>query len=196
MKAPSTLSATFSAWKTKAQNGFKTLSRREQGLICGGVAVLIIMAVYAVYEPVSEALDRQNVALVEAEGRAKGVSGTLERYMKLKARRDAIEGRYRMIEFEEGALSYLETMIRTKAMVTSGFTIKDGPPRPFGKNHEQVPFSVRFSTANLETLIGFLQELVHGQRPLILGRLSLQKSRIGDRFDVDLDVSNLRKANK
>jgi hypothetical protein len=59
-----------------------------------------------------------------------------------------------------------------------------------------VPFSVRFSTANLETLIGFLQELVHGQRPLILGRLSLQKSRIGDRFDVDLDVSNLRKANK
>lgn len=196
MSTQSRLIATFGVWKAKAQAGFKSLSRREQALICGGIATLFLMGIYSVYEPVREAFDRQELALVEAEGRSKGVSGTLERYMKLKARRDAIEGRYRMIEFEEGALSYLETMIRTKAMVTSGFTIKDGPPRPFGKNHEQVPFSVRFSTANLETLIGFLQELVHGPRPLILGRLSLQKSRIGDRFDVDLDVSNLRKISK
>jgi hypothetical protein len=179
-----------------ARRQFTALSRREQLLISSAAAVAVFVGVYSVLEPISEAFDHQAVELVEAQGRTKSVSGTLERYLKLKAKREAIEGRYRKVEFEDGALSHLENLIRTKALVASGFTIKDSPSRPFGGNYEQVPLTVRFSTANFEALIDFLNEVVHGPRPLILGRLSLQRSRMGDRLDVELDVSNLRKLSK
>jgi len=180
----------------KTQKQLASLSRREQMLITLAVVVAGIMGIYSIYEPISDAFDHQAIALAEAQGRSKSIPGTLEKYLKLKARRDAIESRYRKVEFEEGALSHLENLIRAKALVSSGFTIKDSAPRPFGGNYEQVPFSVRFSTSNLETLVDFLNEVVHGSRPLILGRLALQKSRVGDRLEVELDVSNLRKTTK
>ena len=168
-------------------------SRREHAMIAGAALVLVFTLCYLVYEPIQDAFDAQAVALAEAQGRTRTIGGTLEGYLKLKARRDLIESRYREVEFKEGALSHIENLIRTKALVTSGYTIKDNTPRPFGGSYEQVPYSVRFQISSLSALLDFLKEVVHGPRPLILSRLELQKSRIGDRLDVDLDVSSLRK---
>ena len=188
--------AQSSAFLGKLLDSFRKLSRREQGLVGGAFAVLLVVVGYLVYEPIQDSFDHQALALTEARGRTKTVGGTLERYLKLKAKRDSIESRYREVEFKEGALSHLENLIRTKAMVNSGFNIKDSPPRPFGGSYEQVPFSVHFQTSNLDSLIDFLREVVHGPRPLILGKIDLQRSRLGDRLDVDLDISSLRKASK
>ncbi|NDC39813.1 MAG: hypothetical protein EBZ48_17565, partial [Proteobacteria bacterium] len=150
---------------SRAKQQFAALSRREQSLIVAAALVAGFVGVYSIYEPIGAAFDHQAVELAEAQNRAKSVPGTLERFLKFQAKRDAIEGRYRKVEFEEGALSHLENLIRTKAMISSGFTIKDSSPRPFGGSYEQVPLAIRFSTSNLETLVDFLNEIVHGSRP-------------------------------
>lgn len=181
----------------KIQKQILALSRREQLLVALAAVVAVVMGLYSIYEPIRDAFDHQAVELAEAKTRSGSVARTLEQYLKLKARRDTIEGVYRKVEFEEGALSYLDNIIQTKARIPSGqFKILDNPARPFGGNYEQSTFGVRFSTSNLEALVDFLTEVVRGTRPLILGRLSLQKSRLGDRIEVEVDVSSLRKVSK
>ena len=189
-----TVIATLQRYSTLAKEQFSKLSRREQGIVAAGVLFVVAMCCYWIYLPISESFAEVNKHFLDAQIRAKASAGALERYLKLKARKDAIETQYREVEFKEGALSHLENLIRNKAGIASGFTIKDGQPRPFSGVYEQLPISMKFSTTNVPALVDFLKEIVHGTRPLILSRMDISKPRRGDRLDVDIDVSSLRKA--
>ncbi len=172
---------------------FQALTKREKGIIILAVLVAISMLLYQIYEPIREAFRRQDERLASLELNMKGVGTSIERYMKLKARRDKIEADYKGIEFKEGALSHLETMVRSKAGITNGFTIKDSQPKEFAGSYEQTPFNIKFTTVSLDTLVEFLKELTHGPRPLIVSKVDLQKSKFADRLEVDIDASSIRK---
>lgn len=178
----------------QAKEQWAKLSKREQGILAAGLAFVIFMCAYWIYVPVSEGFQAVEKRFADAQVRARATGGALERYLKLRARKDAIESRYREVEFKEGALSHLENLIRNKAGIASGFTIKDGQPRAFSGGYEQLPISIKFSTTNVPALVDFLKEVVHGSRPLILSRLDISKPRRGDRLEVDIDVSSLRKS--
>ncbi|MBX7145178.1 MAG: hypothetical protein K1X79_12055 [Oligoflexia bacterium] len=172
---------------------FNALSGREKGLIVAGAAVMCLLGLYKVYEPVQLVFSEQVQEVQKAENDARSASALLERYAKLKARRDAIEREYKEVEFKEGALSHLENMVKNKAGVASGFTIKDSPPVEFGGEYEQTLFSVKFTTTNLPGLVDFLKELSQGPKPMILGKVDIQRSRFADRLETDIDVSSIRK---
>lgn len=172
---------------------FQALTQREKIIIYVSLVVVAFMGLYQVYEPVRRVFTQQMQQISDLEAVMKNVGPSVERYVKFKARRDSIEEEYKEVEFKEGALSHLETLVRNKAGISTGFTIKDTPPREFGGNYEQTLFSIRFTTTNLQALIDFLQELIHGSRPLIVSKIDIQKSRFADRLEVEVDASSIRR---
>ena len=172
---------------------FKALTQREKIIIIVAVCAAVFMGLYQIYEPIRESFKAQTAKLVTLDENMRGVGVSIERYMKLKARRDKIEAEYKGIEFKEGALSHLETMLRSKSGITNGFQIKDNQPKEFAGNYEQTPFNIKFTTVSLDSLIDFLKELTHGPRPLIVSKIDLQKSKFADRLEVDIDASSIKR---
>jgi len=181
------------ALKLRVKSEFSKLSGREWGLVAAGVATLLFIAVYLVGEWVVGSLGAQAARMQRLEDSMTSLPARLDTYGRLKARREGIENQFRAVEIKEGALSYLENLIRNKAGVASGFTIRDLSARPFGGDFEQVPYSVKFTSSNLTTMIEFLKELIHGKQPFIVSKLDLQMNRTLDSLEVDLDVSTIHR---
>lgn len=172
---------------------FQALTQREKAIIVLAVSVALFMLCYQIYEPIRRVFREQADQLVALEGSMKTVAPGIERYVKLRARRDGIEEEYKEVEFKEGALSHLENLVKGKAGVTAGFTIKDNPPKEFGGNYEQTLFNIKFTTTNLESLVEFLRELTYGAKPLVVSKVDIQKSKFADRLEVDVDASSIRR---
>lgn len=169
------------------------LSVREKVII--GVAALLvsIALVSKSYDWVSNRFSDQIAELEQAEKDLQAAAVMLQKHAKLRGRRDQIEAMYKEIEIKEGGLSLLERLLRTRASVTSGFTIKDGQIRQFGGNYEQAPFSVKFPITNLSNLVAFLDEVINGPQRMVLTRLDIRKGRGTDRLEVDMDVTSFRR---
>lgn len=172
---------------------YQGLTAREKIIIIVALIVAVFIALYQIYEPIRGSFQNQQERITALEASMKNAGLSIERYIKLKARRDKIEQEYKGIEFKEGALSHLENLVRTKAGVSSGFTIKDNPPKEFGGNYEQTLFSIKFTTTSLDSLLNFLKELANGPRPLIISKIDVQKSRFAERLDVDIDATSIRR---
>ena len=176
------------AWATK-------LSKRERLLIGLPIPIVLVILIYSLlYSPIAEAFATQQQEVEAAQLEIKSVALLLEKFKVLRSRRQELETRYREIEIKEGGLTLLESLIRAKLDPPPGsFTIKEGgaPSREFGGNYEQQNFVVDFTTGDLGKLVGFLQEVVHGSKPLILKRLEMRKQ--GERLHVVLDVSSIRR---
>ncbi|MBN8550584.1 MAG: type II secretion system protein M [Deltaproteobacteria bacterium] len=172
---------------------YQALTAREKVIIIVAAIVAVFILLYQVYEPIRRIFTQQKEQLSTLDASMKTVAPGIERYVKLRARRDAIEEEYKEVEFKEGALSHLENLVRNKAGISSGFTIKDNPPKEFGGNYEQTLFNIKFTTTNLETLVAFLSELTNGAKPLVVSKIDIQRSKFADRLEVDVDASSIRR---
>lgn len=179
--------------RIRAIEQYRKMDRREIVLVALAMFMISLVLVSQVWGWVSSAYETQAAELEQTEKEVQEVSALLQRYLRLQQRRTAIEASYQQIEIKEGGLSLLERLIRTEAGISSGFVIKDNPPRQFGGNYEQAPFNVKFPTSDMSKLIDFLDKLIHGPQPMVLTRLDLRKNRGSDRIDVELDVSSFRK---
>lgn len=172
---------------------YQALTVREKVIIIVAAAVALGILLYKIYEPIQRVFVQQKDELSTLSASMQTVAPQVERYVKLRARRDAIEEEYKEVEFKEGALSHLENLVRNKAGISSGFTIKDNPPKEFGGNYEQTLFNIKFTTTNLETLVAFLGELTNGAKPLVVSKVDIQRSKFADRLEVDIDASSIRR---
>ena len=153
---------------------------------------MIVSAGNIVYEPVREAFVAQETRYDETAQQLQYVAAALSRYQKLQVRRDEIERDFREVEIEEGALSYLEDLVKTKAGVVNP-QISPRDIRDFGSEYEQAPFLIRFPIVDLNRLVQFLEELVQGKKPFILASLDIKRRPAGDSLDIELEVSSLRR---
>lgn len=188
-----TMFPTIQNWLKALQSYLSKLTTRERLLISLAGFAAASIGVIQVFGAVSEEFAIQERALARAKSEQQEVLEKLARYSQLKVRREAVEERFKEVEIKEGVRSQIENLMRTKANVTGGYTIKDGPVSEFGGNYELAPFSVRFTVQSLPGLVAFLEELVHGPRPLVLSELDLKRPRTGERIDVSLEVSSIRK---
>ena len=171
------------------------LSFREQSILALGAAGLIFFLLSQVYGLVDTALTSQSEIRASLKRDSANAPILIERYLKLKQRHENIESRYKEVNIDEGALSYIENLIKTKAGIGNDpFTIKENEPRAFGGNYQQVLYPIKFNTTNLPGLVEFLREITLGKRPLVLSRLSLTRRKGANRLEVDMDVSSIRKA--
>ena len=173
---------------------YQKLSRRERTIITLLGVVAGCMGLWMAYEPIGQRFDEQWIRLEKATETVRTSSASLERYVKLKSRRDMIEREYRGVEIKEGAYAHIENLIRTKLGLSSGFTIKDSSPKSMGGNFEQITYTVKFPVPTLQPLVDLLKEIVNGQRPLLLSSLEITKTRRGDLLDVSFEVVSIRES--
>ncbi len=171
---------------------YAKLSGRERVLVLFGALALSISALYLVYSPIEEAFVIQSQALNDVSLKLQNVSAALARHQKLRARREEVEREFREVEIAEGALSYLEELVKTKAGVLNP-QISPRDIREFGSDYEQAPFLIRFPIVDLARLVQFLETLVNGPKPFILASLDIKRRPAGDSLDVELEVSSIRR---
>ncbi len=186
-------SATTSAIKKQLGDYYKKLSGREKVIIAVAILMILISIIYPLQQEIRSAFSAQDRTWSELEDESKKVAASLARYAKLKNRQAAIELSYKEVEIKEGALSYLENLVRNKAGIASGFTIRDRPPREFAGSYEQTPFTIKFVITDYPRLIEFLKEITHGQHPMLLAGINVKKRPAGDALEVEIDVSGVRK---
>lgn len=182
-------------FKQNALDWFTALSQREQLIVAGGTAGLVVALLYAfIFSPIVDFIEQQEQDVAAAYRELQALPHALARYDRVRTRRAEIEKLYKSIEMPEGASAYLETLVKDKAGIPpAGFTIKESIPRKFGNIYEQVPYNVQYRITDHNKLINFLQELIEGPRPFIVNRVNLSRSRLGDHIEVDLEVSSVRK---
>ncbi len=183
----------FSKYLEAALQKFATLSERERLLIIGSAAVIFSLAATQLIASSISLFETQSRSITLAEEDIRTLPTVLERYTRLRARRDAIETQYRQVAMKEGALSYIEELIKSKLkLVRPNFDIKDPAARPFGGQFEQLPYILKLSTTDIDALVDFLKEIVEGAKPLILSRLELQRRAGSERLEVEMDISSIR----
>lgn len=173
---------------------FKKLSKREQNIVVGSLVILFLMLAYLIYDPISSSFSRQQQDIEKTYSDIKTAKLLLDRFQELNIRSEEIQAKFKAVETGEAPRSQIERLIKEKAGVSSLPTINNLPAQSFGSGYEQVPFAVQFKTSNLDGLVDFLVELVHGQRPMLLGKFEIRKNAISRELEVDLEVSTLRKA--
>lgn len=170
----------------------RALSSREKWIVALAGASLLLLVVFKVYEAASGAFLRQRLEMLSAENERRDLPLRLARFQALLAKKRAIEERFREVEVKEGVRSHMEKLLRKRAGVNPGYSIRDLPAKQFGGDYEQNPYSVRFNSSSLEGIVGFLDDLAYGSQPLILSELEITRSRTGDRFDVTVGASSIR----
>lgn len=175
---------------------YEAFSARERKMILlGTFAVFFVIFVKGV--KVSKAgLEEQEMEFQKTKADLSLASGLLKSYQKLKLKRDDIEKYYEKLEFNEGALSYLDALIKQKLgdAVKQNFNITPRPPQPFGLTFELNPFSIKFTVPSLEKLTEFLKEAVSGANPMFITKLDMTKNYRGDGLDVEVELSCIQKA--
>jgi hypothetical protein len=179
--------------RSQITSRLQALTEREQKIVILCVVVLVIAAVGWVGQTASEAFDDQASRIAKAELQLSKLASEIVQYTKWKQKKDAIEERYRRVEIKEGVPSHLENLVRTKAEITRGFSIKDLGVREFGREYQQEAYTIAFATANLESLVGFLKELSFGSRPVLLSQLDIEMPAHRSALDVRLEVAAIRK---
>lgn len=171
------------------------LSGREKMAFSVLALFLAVVLSYAIYQPLTKAFEEQAHRLEEAGRDMQDVTVALDRYFKLKRQKELIEGRFKEIEMDEGVRSLLVNIIESKAGIPNGqYEINSSDAREFGSGYEETPFRIKFTTVDYTRLVGFLTEIVSGQKPLILTRLEIRKRSSPDgSLDINLDVSAIRR---
>jgi hypothetical protein len=173
------------------------LSAREKWIVGVAAAALMSMGIYQVAVPLQERFQMQAIELEEARRNLESVDRDLKFYYQLKTRRDEIENEYRRVETREGTYSHLERLITTKLGIPPArVSISDRPAQPFGPNYQQTPLSIKFKTSDLGKLVEFLKELAYGKEPLLMTKLDIRKTPMGDLLDVDVEVSSISRASE
>ena len=173
---------------------YRGLTPRERYVLIPLAAAFVVSYIsYSVYIPLRDAFDAQATELEKVEQDLKTLPFVLNRYQRLVARKSQIEEEYKEVEIAEGERTFLEKVVQEKVGNASGFEINLRPVSSFGGNYQQAPFSVKFYTSNLQSVVDFLTEVVLGKKRLLLTKIDINKSRAGDRLEVDVDVSSIRK---
>jgi len=176
----------------RARAWFVRLSLRERVLIVLSGVIGLGITGATILEPIQEAFLDQELRLAQAEQNVGRTADLVEKYLKLKSRRDAIEREYQGVEIKEGAVAYLERLLGRRFESNPRPEIKDLPSQKIGTRFEQNSYTIRAQSRSLDTLVQFLKDLVHGEHPLLLTRLKVARSRRGDRLEFQMDVSTIR----
>lgn len=185
---------TFSKLQIQVKDWFKSLSSREQLMVVVGVIILTLMLLPYIYTPIFNAYVRQENRSRDTGLQVASLPSVLERYVKFEKRLQATEDHYKSIVMDQGGISYIESLIKNKAGLSSGYNIKDLPPSQFAEQYEQAPFQISFKISDYKRLIEFLDGVIHGERPLVLSNLKLRKARRGDHIAVEAVISIIRRS--
>lgn len=171
----------------------KSASAREQTALGALAAVLCGICLYQVYESISTVFTDQAVKMEKANTDRRVLAFVLEKNFKLELRKKAIEKAYQQVQVIDEPLAQLESLLKSKSAVDRSFSINDAEPKRFGGSYEQHSFTVRFNISDYSQLVELLKELTGGPKPFMLKEIRISKTRGGQRLEVGLEVSSIKR---
>lgn len=175
----------------KAFTWYTGLSGREKALILGSLCILVPMFFYSLlFKPVRETFKAQSESLAKVEQDLKAIPHILDRYKRLKKKKDQIEAEFKEVDISEGEKTFLENILSGK--VEPGFQINPISTTPFGGNYEQSSFAIKFTTPSLQNVVDVLSAISTGKKRMLLTSVVISKPRTADKLDVQVSASSIR----
>ncbi len=180
---------TLKTYIDKGMTWFYELSQREKFFVILAASILIFMGIYTVAEDIVTKFDDQAKKLAAVEESIKDISPLIAGYEKLRNQQVAIEERFKGAKPNFAVRSYLETLLKEKADITSRVSINTGTPDDFGDSLKRTLVKLRFSADEPKQLTNFLKALQNGSHPLLLSEININK--LGRRLDVSAEVQSI-----
>lgn len=178
---------------TKLNTWWAGLLPREKRVVVGGIASLVVVVLYAIIDSAVGHIQAQSAMINAKQLELHDIEEDLLTYAELLKRKDSLEEHYRKIEIQEGVRTLIERLLREKGQVKETPNIRDLPPSSLGAEYEVVQYNVNFTITSMTNLATFLNELAHGEKPVLITQLDIKKNqRTADRVDVQLNVSSIR----
>ena len=182
----------------QAKTWFFTRDRREQTLLFSMVLLGFFIFFYISVTSVSGSLRESESRVAKLKQALDTVTEIRKRYISLKDKQKGIEASFSEMKWDqsEGEMTYLEGL---KSRLLAGsesqnerFKIEPLAIVPFGDKYERAQFKLTVSVTDLNALVGFLSEISHGNRPLLITRVRVERRPAGDSLSVQLDISSIR----
>ncbi|RMD86845.1 MAG: hypothetical protein D6808_02515 [Candidatus Dadabacteria bacterium] len=181
-------------FRAEIKRYLEKLSLREKALIAVGAFVLGILGLYALYQPIHRAFDRQERMVMKLSSDAKDIRLALTQYLTLKQRLGCTERKFKRANLSARIRTHLEKVLENEGKIPTGqYNIKRNAKRLLGEEFELSPYTIKFDTTSLKDLVSLLQTIFDGSKPLLITRLDIQKSRRSDKLSVTIDVTSIRK---
>lgn len=183
---------------------YESRSKREQQLVllmivCGLITVIVMLQVSA-----TNIIKNEKLKAAELKKQVDTATEASRRYSELLLKRKAVEAAFSQLTWKEsgdnaqGEMSYLESLnakllkVQESGRPDDRFKIDPQAVVPFGKEYDRAQFRILFPVSKLEQLVSFLSELSHGDKPLLVTRLRVERRPSNDALTVQVDVSSVR----
>ncbi|GEM_PF-3685684 len=182
----------------QAKNWYLSRDKREQTLLLSMALLGVFIFFYISVSSVSGALRERESRVAKLKQDLDTVTEIRKRYISLKDKQKGIEASFSEMKWDqsEGEMTYLEGL---KSRLLAGsesqnerFRIEPLTTVPFGEKYERAQFKLTVSVTDLNALVGFLSEISHGNRPLLITRVRVERRPAGDSLSVQLDISSIR----
>lgn len=183
-------------WR-KIAHWYMALSHRERVIVWLTSAALVVAGIYQLGQGVDDYIRSNNRSLAMRRTQLEDVQKVLKRYVTLKARQDTMQKTFAQSELTfEQVTSRLDKIVRESIGSDNYDLKKTRTPTAFGFAYEKQDFSVNIKSITIEQLVKLLYQLEHGDSPLFLSKLDIQRSTMTNDYGAILEIYSIAKARK
>lgn len=177
---------------------YSARDKRERILLFSMVGITGFICLYIVITSIANSLSDREARVAKLKQDLDTVTEIRKRFISLKEKQKGIEASFSEMQWDqtEGEMTYLEEL-KTRLLAgaesqAERFRIEPLATVPFGDKYERAQFKLAITVTDLNALVGFLSEISHGNRPLLITKIRIERRPAGDALSVQLELSSIR----
>lgn len=191
MKTP-TLAQRIQPQLERLGTWLRGLSARERNIVLGGgLALLLFLSYYLIFESLLPKFHEQSTQLATHEEELRKLPGFIARYVQLKAQLGQMEATFQVNNSNLDVPAYVERIARNFPSLDRVNISARGAPTKLGQDFQQTGFKVNFATADVAALVQFLEKTIHGDHPLLVTRVDVQ--RASNTLHIGIEMSHIQR---
>jgi type II secretory pathway component PulM len=168
------------------------LSPRERVLVGGTAAVTVLLLLWLVATMVGDRRQTLQAQITASERELKEMTSLRDRYLRLRAERDAVQRRLASGGTDFSLFSHLEGVSR-EALSPDRVAAMNPSTRGVSDDLQEEDVEMRLSAVSLRDMVGLLYRVEKSDLPLLVSRLQMKKRYDQPYiFDATLVVGRLR----
>lgn len=168
------------------------LSPRERVLVGGAAAVTVLLLLWLVATMVGDRRQTLQAQITASERELKEMTSLRDRYLRLRAERDAVQRRLASGGTDFSLFSHLEGVSR-EALSPDRVAAMNPSTRGVSDDLQEEDVEMRLSAVSLRDMVGLLYRVEKSDLPLLVSRLQMKKRYDQPYiFDATLVVGRLR----
>jgi hypothetical protein len=150
------------------------LSPRERVLVGGAAAVTVLLLLWLVATMIGDRRQTLQAQIASSERDLKEMVGLRDRYLRLRAERDAVQRRLATGGADFSLFSHLEGVSR-EALAPDRVSAMNPSTRSVSDDLQEEDVEMRLSGVSLRDMVGLLYRVEKSDTPLLVSRLQMKK---------------------